>query len=42
MMTHVQMAYCQIINLYRVDRDDGRRGGGFALIYKKSLKIKTK
>ena len=28
--------------IYRVDRDDGRRGGGVALIYKNSLKIKTR
>ena len=29
-------------SIYRVDRDDGRRGGGVALIYKNSFKIKTK
>ena len=29
-------------SIYRVDRDDGKRGGGVALIYKNSLKIKTK
>ena len=29
-------------SIYRVDRDDGRQGGGVALIYKNSLKIKTK
>ena len=29
-------------SIYRVDRDDGRRGGTVALIYKNSLKIKTK
>ena len=29
-------------SIYRVDRDDDRRGEGVALIYKNSLKIKTK
>ena len=28
--------------IHRVDRDDGRRGGGVALIYKESLSIKSK